>query len=113
VLAAAGGLLALLARDPAGGAVQPGGQAGGVADRLRAAGQDEDGGLEGDFDVIRVVQQASADPTDERTVAGDQGGKGRLGLDVVGCCSILVAFEQLSVAEAGDRARLEQDPPAG
>src|SRR5262249_35735207 len=71
-------------------------------DRGRAAGEDEEGGLEGVLGVVVVAEDPAADAPDHRPVALHQGLEGGL------LATRDEAFQELAVGEPDERPRLEE-----
>jgi hypothetical protein len=72
------GVLAAAASDPCRDAEKPTGERGSVPEGPGFADEDQEYGLEGVFDVVKIVKESPADSEDQGTVAGDQLSEGAL-----------------------------------
>jgi hypothetical protein len=89
--------------------VEPGGDEVTIADRSGSPDQDEERGLKGVVDVVRVGQDPPADAQDHRPELRHERLERRL------IASDREPFEELAIPEAGDRPAFEQPddiPPA-
>ncbi len=82
--------------------MQPPAQGVAGADRARLAGEHQEGGLEGVFDVVLVLEDGPAGGQDHRPVPRHQGLEGRL------VARLGVSGQELAVAEADGRPVVEQ-----
>ncbi|XBH05237.1 hypothetical protein V5E97_04245 [Singulisphaera sp. Ch08] len=103
-LVAVGGFGLCPQGDPQRDAVQPAAQGVAIADRAGPAHQNQECGLEGIRDVVRVAEDAPADVQHHRPVADHQLLEGRLSLR-------MMAFEplqQLAIRPISDAAEAEE-----
>ena len=87
-------------------AIQPGGEPVRIAERVRLARQDEEGGLEGVLGEVVIGEELPADAQDHRAMARHQGGEGGLGGGLI--AAVVEPLDELPVGEAGGGGAVEE-----